>query len=140
MKKFISVFIALIAVSVYSSFAATPAAAQTAVNSFIVNADTASTTKTSPTFSIQIIKDSNAQKFILVINNPSAEKLQLSISATSTPGFRDQISDITYRKRIDMTGAADDYYTITVSNKKQQVSKRFMFQTSDDNNRSISIE
>ncbi|MBO9573279.1 MAG: hypothetical protein J7497_13890 [Chitinophagaceae bacterium] len=140
MKKATSLFVAFIAVSIYSTLTASPASSQTNFKNFIVNADTTLTEKTSPAFDVRIIKDSNSQKFILIVSNPLTEKLQLSIAAASTPGFKQQIDGVSFRKRIDMTGADDDFYTITVSNKKQRVSKSFSLYTDSNNMRALTIE
>jgi hypothetical protein len=140
MKKITTLFIALIAVSVYSSFAANHVAAQTSARQkYVIEADTSSL-KNTPAFDVQIVKDSNSQKFILIVNNPSSQKLNISISAASTPGFKDQVTNVSYKKRIDMSVASDDYYTITVSNKKQTITKNFTLQTNSATDRSIVLE
>src|SRR5690349_6785800 len=48
------------------------------------------TTERDNSFAVQISTDDDAQKFLLIVNNPAAEKLRINIAGPEGVGFSDQ--------------------------------------------------
>jgi hypothetical protein len=122
------------------SSAVMQAAAQTSYAPFNHSVmDTLQQQKRPGVFDVQILSDSSEQKFILVIDNPSAERLRVFISSGNA-GFSDQTREVAYRKRINLSGAEDCSYTIVISGSQRTFNKTITLRTTTEVTRNISFD
>lgn len=92
-----------------------------------------------PTFSASIHNDGDAS-FMLVIDNPQKERLQLVLRHTQYGVVSDTtISGSKFRCRYNLQTIDDGEYEVEVTNGKEYVVKRFSMQTETKIERKISI-
>jgi acetaldehyde dehydrogenase (acetylating) len=90
-------------------------------------------------FSVQVLPDANKEKFILFINNPSMEKLNIAVQTNNGTGYSETTKKATFSKRIDLTTAEDGKYVLSVSNGRQTFIKELEINTVTDIVRKVNL-
>ena len=92
-----------------------------------------------PVFDIEIAQDSE-EKFIVAVNNPRGEKINIIMYTPSGDRYYDRTKLGTYNKTYNLAGADIGKYTIKVTNGKKTVSKVIQLNGSADWKRSIEVK
>jgi hypothetical protein len=139
MKNAIVFPIVFISVCVFSTLSTNAVSAQILFKKRLTTtADTVNNDFTS--FTVRIVQDEkNAEKFILLINNPFNQKLNISVRSNAGESFNETITQATLGKRFDMSDAEDGVYTVEVSNGKTTITKQIQLATKTEVTRSIAI-
>jgi hypothetical protein len=85
--------------------------AQTAAKPiYVVN-----TPSTEMTFDAQLIKDAQAGKFILAVENPESLDVNITVEGTAGIAYTSQLNSLSFRKRFDLSDKKDGEYTVTIN-------------------------
>lgn len=88
-------------------------------------------------FSVYLMPDSNKQKCILSISNPSLKNLIVFIVSPSGTRFSIRTDQLTFRTRINLTEEEDGIYTINVRSGKKTITREITLKTSIEETRRI---
>lgn len=90
-------------------------------------------------FTVIITRDFDDQKFKLLVNNPTQQKLQVTVKSRLMELYYDKTTDLTYSKLFNLSNVEDGEYTISVTNGKQEFTKSITLNTITEVNRKIDI-
>ena len=91
-------------------------------------------------FSFQLVPDSDPDKFVLIINNPSSDKLFFWVGTSDGNMLSENTSQKLLRTRMNMSGAEDGQYIVSVSNLKTTLTQKVELNTVMRVSRAITLQ
>jgi hypothetical protein len=137
-RFFKAVALCLSIVLVSQSLSAQTASVQEKYSAMVVKM---ATSENGPSFDAIVIPDSSESKFILIVENPLKNKIQVRlIHPFHGEAFRKETREESYRNRFDLTDAEDGVYILEISSGKERIRKQIQINTLTNISRKIIMD
>jgi hypothetical protein len=95
---------------------------------------------TEMTFDVDLLKDAQAGRFILAVENPEALRVNITVESAAGLAYQSELSSLSFRKRFDLSTKKDGDYTVIVDTGRRTYKKTVNISTGSDSVRALTIK
>lgn len=128
--------LSVLAVTAFFFMCVNTLSAQTAAKAIYV----ANTPSTEMTFDAQLLKDPQAGKFILAVENPESLDVNIIVEGSAGIAYKSQLNSLSFRKRFDLSDKKDGDYTVIINTGRRTYRHTVNITTNEKSVRILSIK